>query len=197
MTWPLHGLVLRTPDLELRGTSEADATVLQSRKPADLRSDPSRTSVGHDVLQAYWRGVGSWAPDAWECSFTVVHEGELVGVQALEGKDFSVLRTVDSWSWLVPQVRGRGLGKQMRTAVLELAFRGLGATHAITEAWDDNAASLGVSRSLGYVDNGVFAQKRDGGPGRMVHLVLAASDWHPAYPVEVEGLEPCLPLFGL
>ena len=46
--------------------------------------------------------------------------------------------------------RGTGLGKAMRRAVLSLAFDHLGARAAITSAWHDNHASLGVSRSLGY-----------------------------------------------
>ena len=39
----------------------------------------------------------------------------------------------------------------MRRAVLALAFGPLGAEAAITSAWPDNGASLGVSQSLGYL----------------------------------------------
>jgi RimJ/RimL family protein N-acetyltransferase len=68
---------------------------------------------------------------------------------------------VDSSSFLTGAVRGRGLGKQMRAAVLTLAFGPLGARFAITSAWSDNHASLGVSRALGYVENGETADRRD------------------------------------
>lgn len=87
----------------------------------------------------------------------------------------------------------------MRAAVLELAFRGLGAAYAVSEAYADNAASLGVSRALGYGPNGFGVEKRDDGSGpvRMEHVVLAAADWHAPWPVEITGLEPCLPLLGL
>ena len=42
----------------------------------------------------------------------------------------------------------------MRAAVLGFAFDGLGAQVAETSAFLDNAASNGVSRALGYEENG-------------------------------------------
>jgi RimJ/RimL family protein N-acetyltransferase len=199
MAWPLHGLTLRTPDLVLRGMTEADALALAGVVPDDVTGDPSHPDLGHRVEQTYWRQLGTWSPDDWVLAFTVLRDGELLGVQALEGKDFAVRRVVDSYSWLVTAARGQGVGKQMRTAVLDLAFRGLGAAYAISEAYADNAASLGVSRALGYVENGFAVEKRDDGSGavRMEHVVLAAPDWSPRWTVQVEGLEPCLPLLGL
>jgi RimJ/RimL family protein N-acetyltransferase len=197
MPWPLHGLTLATPGLVLRGMTEADALALAAVMPDDLGRDPDIPSLGFDVEQAYWRQLGGWRVEDWVVPFTVVHEDVPIGVQALEGKHFAMLRVVDSYSWLVPAVRGKGYGKQMRAAVLDLAFRGLGATHAISQAWDDNAASLAVSRALGYVENGVFVQRRDGAAGRMQHLVLTADAFRSPWPVTITGLEPCLPLFGL
>ena len=38
----------------------------------------------------------------------------------------------------------------MRLAALTLGFDGLGAEIATTGLWHDNAASLGVTQSLGY-----------------------------------------------
>jgi len=143
--------------------------------------------------------MGQWRVDDWVLPFVVLREGEPLGVQALEGKDFLVRRVVDSYSWLVRAARGQGVGKQMRTAVLELAFRGLGARHAISEAYEENAASLAVSHALGYKDNGVSVERRDGSEETTwsQHLLLAASDWRPAWEMSISGLEPCLPLFGL
>lgn len=199
MSWPLPGLVLRTPGLVLRGMNEADALALGAVKPADVSSDPRGPRIGYDVEQTYWRHVGQWRVEDWVLPFTVVLDGEPVGVQALEGKDFLVRRVVDSYSWLVPSARGRGIGKQMRAAVLTLAFEGLGAQWAVTEADEGNAASRGVSVSLGYRDNGISIEL-DEDPTQSVrrhHLLLAAEDFRSPYPVTVEGLDPCLPLFGL
>jgi len=199
MVWPLHGLLLTTPDLELRGMTEADAVALAAIAPEDLTHDPRLPSFGYRVEQTYWRHMGQWKVDDWVLPFTVLRGGRPVGVQAVEGKDFVVRRVVDSYSWLVREARGQGVGKQMRAAVLTLAFQGLGATHAITEADEGNAASLGVSTALGYRDNGVSIELDDD-PTRTVrrhHLVLAAADFASSWPVTIEGLEPCLPLFGL
>ena len=199
MAWPLHALTLTTPDLVLRGMTEADAVALGPLRPDDLTQHPDVPELGYGIEQTYWRQFGQWKVQDWVLPFTVIRDGEPVGVQAVEGKDFLVRRVVDSYSWLVRSARGQGVGKQMRAAVLELAFRGLGATHAISEAYEDNLASLGVSRALGYQDNGVMIEPRDdsSGPVRMQHVLLAGADWRSPWPVTIAGLEPCLPLFGL
>ena len=199
MTWPPHALVLTTPALTLRGMTEAAAYALASAVPDDLEQDPRLPGIsrGANVLQAYWSQLGQWRIDDWILPFTVVLDGLPIGLQALEGKDFPVRRTVDTHSWLVSSVRGRGLGKQMRAAVLSLAFEHLGAEYAITEAWEDNVASLGVSRSLGYIDNGLDLHARAGAVGRMQRMILPRASWISPIPVTVTGIEECLPLFGL
>lgn len=207
--WPMFGIRLSTPDLELRHLTEADLATLVSILPPDAEQDPASTTYaglddarnrGVVVHQDYWRARGTWTTESWELSFGVFLDGELLGYQGLEGDDFARLRTVDSSSFLVPRARGRDLGKQMRAAVLALAFGPLGARFAITSAWDDNHASLGVSRALGYVDNGVTAHRRGDGTGEMVHLRLPRDTWaSSSWPehVTVSGVEGCLPFFGL
>lgn len=88
----------------------------------------------------------------------------------------------------------------MRSAVLHLAFAELGAMAAVTSAWHDNHASLGVSRSLGYIDNGYELHARGAWAERMQRLILNIDRWRELperTTVEVAGLRPCLPLFGL
>lgn len=207
--WPMFGIRLTTVDLELRHLTEVDLGSLAAILPADAEQDPSLTT--YDALdprmnravavhQGYWRARGSWRPESWALSFGVFSDGELVGYQGLEGDDFPTLRTVDSSSFLTSAVRGRGWGKQTRAAVLTLAFGPLGARFAITSAWSDNLASLGVSRSLGYVDNGVTAHRRGETAGEMAHLRLTRETWMAsAWPeqVAVSGVEDCLVFFGL
>ncbi|MCU1596222.1 MAG: hypothetical protein JWO12_3614 [Frankiales bacterium] len=194
VTWPAHGLVLRTPSLVLRGMSERDAEALAAVVPEDVEHDPSFPDLtsGQKVLRQYWRAVATWTTDSWELPFVVLRDDLPIGLQALEGKDFRARRTVDTASWLVPSARGRGNGKQMRSAVLSLAFEHLGAAVAVSEAWEDNASSLGVSRALGYRDNGVDVHA---GGRRMQRLLLER--WEPPFPVQVEGLEGCFVLLGL
>ena len=207
--WPMFGLRLRSPDLELRHLTEADLGALADVLPDDAEQEPAATTyVGLDharnrrvvVHQDYWRARGGWRPESWALGFGVYHGGALVGYQGLEGDDFPTLRTVDSSSFLAAPARGRGLGKQMRAAVLTLAFGPLGAEYAITSAWSDNHASLGVSRALGYVDNGVTVHRRGNGVGDMVHLRLDREQWKAsgwAEQMTVTGAADCLAFFGL
>lgn len=207
--WPLFGLRLRTPDLELGVATEADRARLADLLPDDVELDPAlprydfadpRINRGVATFQGYWRAFGSWRPESWAVPFDVFRDGELIGQQVLEGDDFVRLRTVDSSSLLVPDARGKGYGKQMRDAVLALAFGPLQATCAITSAWQDNHASLGVSRALGYRPNGHRPHRRGGGVDVMVHLLLTREDWLARTdrpPVEITGFEACRPLFGL
>jgi RimJ/RimL family protein N-acetyltransferase len=207
--WPLFGLRLTTPDLEIRTMTEADLPEVADAIPDDLEQDPTtpqfpglspREQRTATSAQAYWRALGTWSVDSWRIIFAVRHHGSLIGSQALEGDDFVRLRTVDSWSWLSADARGQGWGKQMRRAVLTLAFGALGAEYAITSAWHDNDASLGVSRSLGYADNGVERHRRDDGVDAMVHLRMSRADWERsglAGGITVEGFDACRPWFGL
>jgi RimJ/RimL family protein N-acetyltransferase len=207
--WPMFDLRLTTPDLELRHLTEADLGAVVAILPDDAEQDPaSYRFEGLDaagnlaavVHQDYWRARGRWRADSWELAFGAFRGGELVGYQGLEGDDFATLRTVDSSSFLAVAARGRGLGKQMRAAVLALAFGSLGALVAVSSSWTDNAAALGVSHALGYVDNGVVPHRRGDAAGEMAHLRLSREAWlasgWPAQ-VRVSGVEPCLVYLGL
>lgn len=122
-----------------------------------------------------------------------------MGVQSLESDDFLDLRTVDSGSWLIGSARGRGVGIAMRTAVLALAFDHLGAVAAVTSARSDNAASLGVSRRIGYRHNGVSLNRSGRGLVELTHMRLTVEEWQAAGTgsgVAVSGLDSCLPWFG-
>lgn len=207
--WPLFDLMLTTPDLVLRPMTEADQSTVSRLLPDDVELDPAATTYpGLDeratravvVHQAYWHAYGSWRPEAWRLNFAVLAGGELIGAQELEGNDFPTLRTVDTSSFLVTSARGRGLGKQMRAAVLALAFGPLAAQAAITEAWHDNRASLGVSRSLGYLPNGESLHRRGTDVDVMVHLRLTREAWlarSDRPDVTIRGFDHCRPFFGL
>lgn len=205
--WPLHGLRLGAGDLHLRVVRESDLDALAALLPADVGQDPAAT--GYAALdaganrsavlaQSYWRAMGLWSPADWALPFVASLEGRLVGVQWLEGPDYPTSRTVDSSSWLVTAARGRGLGVQMRRAVLALAFGRLGAEAAISSAVLDNAASLGVSRSLGYTEARTSVLPHSGETLRHVRLERAA--WVASgrgVGVELLGVDEALPLFGL
>jgi RimJ/RimL family protein N-acetyltransferase len=75
-------------------------------------------------LRGLWAGRGRVSDSFWRLYLVVVVDGEPVGMQDLTGRNFSAFGTVTSFSWLSPDVRGRGLGREMRQAVLHLAFEG-------------------------------------------------------------------------
>jgi RimJ/RimL family protein N-acetyltransferase len=207
--WPVLDLRLSTADLELRPMTEADLLPMAELLPDDVELDPAATrypglseAVNRRVIgcQHYWKSYGSWRPERWRLPFCVRAGGELVGVQELEAEDFAALRTVYSSSHLIGPARGRGIGRQMRRAVLALAFGPLAAEAAVSSAWQDNHASLAVSRALGYLPNGEARHRRDDRVDTMLYRRLSRSDWLAAdlaSGVAVEGVEPCLPYFGL
>lgn len=205
--WPVHGLRLRTPDLELRPVTESDLPELCRIFPDDVDLDPAATRyaaidlrANREVVlaQSYWRQLGLWSPHHWALPFAVRQAGELIGVQTIEGPDWTSERTVDSSSWLTPAARGRGLGQQMRAAILELAFTHLGARMAITSAVVTNTASLGVSRALGYAETHLSVLGHS--DKTLQHLRLAAGAWSASgrgTTIRVEGVGSTLPFFGL
>ena len=210
--WPLFGLCLASQDLTLRPMTEADLAPLADLLPGDVELDPAatrfpvdpegedRASRGIVLHQGYWRSYGTWRAGAWRLTFTVRAGPRLLGVQELEGNDFPTLRTVDTASWLAQQARGRGYGQQMRAAVLALAFGPLAAELAVTSAWHDNHASLGVSRALGYRPNGESRHARGDHADVLRHMRLPRADWLASGRgdgVRITGFEPCRPLFGL
>ena len=85
----------------------------------------------------------------------------------------------------------------MREAVLHLAFAGLGAAEALSGAFEDNAASIATSRSVGYEANGEARARRRDGWGRTVRFRLSREAWERRRrdDIEIAGLEGCLDLF--
>jgi RimJ/RimL family protein N-acetyltransferase len=207
--WPLFDLRLHTADLLLRPMTEADRFEVADRFPPDLDIDPALTRFpvaseqvarGIMAFQGYWKAYGNWTPESWNLPFAVFRGDTLIGSQTLEGDRFALLRQVDTASFLFPEWRGQGFGKQMRLAVLALAFDALEAESAITSAWHDNHASLGVSAALGYEPNGIGTHPRGDRADRMVHLLMSRARWlergH-AGQVIIEQVVPCRPFFGL
>lgn len=111
----------------------------------DASDDLVRTSVQH-----FWRGRAQLTAVDWSVNFLVRHDGRVIGIQELSGKDFAITREVSTGSWLSIAHQRQGYGSEMRAAVLLLAFDHLNATIARSGAFADNAASLRLSEKLGY-----------------------------------------------
>lgn len=208
--WPLAGLRLTTPRLELRLPDDEELAALADlaaegvhapdRMPFTVPwSDAPGPRRARSVVQYHWLRRGDWTPDHWSLNLAVFRDGRPVGTQELSADDFGVLGVVGSGSWLGLRHQGQGVGTEMRAAILHLAFAGLGAREAVTAAFEDNARSRAVSRKLGYAPDGVRRVVSRGRPATLHRLRLARADWRPDpdLPVTLTGLDPCLPLFGV
>jgi RimJ/RimL family protein N-acetyltransferase len=60
-------------------------------------------------------------PARWNVHFLVRFDGRVVGTQELAATDFAVTREVSTGSWLGLRHQGRGIGTEMRAAVLMFA----------------------------------------------------------------------------
>jgi RimJ/RimL family protein N-acetyltransferase len=207
--WPLFDVRVRTPRLEIRLPTDDDLSGLVDEivggvhDPSTMPFTKEWTDVAsplreREALQWWWRQRAEWTPDKWNFTGAVFVDGNPVGIQDVGAESFATLRTVQTGSWIGLRNQGRGIGKEMRAAILQFAFAGLGAVEANSGAWHDNAQSLGVSSALGYERNGESLALRRGLPDRQIRLRLTRDIWEPARrdDIEIEGLEPCLDLFG-
>jgi RimJ/RimL family protein N-acetyltransferase len=206
--WPLFGLVVRTPRLEIRLPREDefnallavieegihDPTTMPFMTPFTDRPNPERA---RESAQWWWRQRAEWSADKWSYTGAVFVDGRVVGVQDMMADHFAALRSVETGSWLGRASQGQGLGKEMRQAVLHLAFEGLGAEEAHSGAFHDNAASLATSRSVGYVDNGEARALRRGVADRVLKVRMDRAIWYTRRrdDIEIVGLDGCLDMF--
>lgn len=206
--WPLFDLRIATQRVEIRLPDDdvlaelARLAQLGVHDPAlmpFLRSwtDAPSPEIERGVMQWGWRHRATWSPNNWSFGGAVFVDGEVVGVQSLMAVDFAALRSVKTGSWLGLAFQGKGIGKEMRTAILHFAFESLGAIEALSGGFPDNKSSLGVSRALGYERSGQRTVSRRGIPTEIIELRLAQSKWRqtPHPNVEVQGLELCRDFF--
>ncbi|WP_083283443.1 GNAT family N-acetyltransferase [Humibacillus sp. DSM 29435] len=189
-SYPLLNVCVTTPVLELRGATDELldqlAEVVRAGKthahPLPYDDPMSFYETDTDLrvatwLRAIWRRRGTVKPDSWRLSFVVVVDGRPVGEQTLTGVNFATLGTVTTFSWLSSDLRGRGLGREMREAVLHLAFDGLDAKEASSDAFLDSNGSNAISRRLGYEPNGTDWATRRGEPALLNRWRLTRDTW--------------------
>jgi RimJ/RimL family protein N-acetyltransferase len=150
-------------------------------------------------MQAIWRGRARVEPDFWRLYFAVIVDGEAVGMQDLIGDRFSTFGTVTTFSWLSVDARGKGVGREMREAVLHLAFDGLGAREAGSDAFLDNAGSNAVSKALGYRENGLDWDTRQGEPALLQRWRLTRESWltQRRSDIDLHGVTACRQLLSI
>ncbi len=207
--WPLFGLTLTTPRLELRPIRDADIPAAVEAALSGIH-EPGKSpfsnpwtelpddELGANMAQWYWRCRAGMNPESWTLLLGIWHQGEFIGCQDLEAKNFAPLKTVSTGSWLKRDAQSRGLGKEMRAAAVTYAFDYLNAELATSEAAMWNEKSLGVSASLGYEPNGTYRDQwgTDVVEVRRVRLP-AGSFIRPDWKLKVEGHEAAAKFLGL
>ena len=209
--WPLFDLRVRTPRLELRYLDDQLATelaVLATKGIHDADTMPFAVpwtdvpspQLEWNSLQFYWKNRAETTPVSWDISLATIVDGTVVGTTALLATNFPTLRQFETGSWLGRDYQGKGIGKEMRIATLQLGFLGFGAEHATTSAWDDNGPSLGVTRSLGYVANGHKRMPRRETADALALFEMNRADFIARLQrddITLHGVAECLPLLGL
>lgn len=207
---PLH-VEVATPRLTLRGASDDLLAALVPMVQAGVVSsddapfdDPMSLYEDSPVrewrwLRAVWRARTRMEPQSWRLAFVVDVGGQVAGMQDVMAEDFPTLGVVTTFSWLSPELRGRGLGREMRTAILHLAFAGLDAREATSEAFADNHPSNAVSQALGYQPDGLNWATRRGQPAPLRRWRLDRRTWEKTRRTDItlSGVEACLPMLGL
>jgi RimJ/RimL family protein N-acetyltransferase len=209
--WPFFGLRITTPRLELRYPDDelavalADVAAQGVHDPSTMPftvpwTDAEPPGLQRGTLLHLWRRRVDLSVDDWSLPFAVIADGAVIGMQEIGAASFPNRRVVATGSWLGVHHQGKGYGKEMRSAVLALAFDHLDALEAITAAMADNIASQRVTESLGYEANGTDWAAPRGERRQVVRYRMTAGTWRslmPAHHIDVHGIEPCRGLLGL
>ncbi|APE16389.1 GNAT family N-acetyltransferase [Mycolicibacterium pallens] len=186
--WPLADLQVVTPRLVLRYVSDELGEQLAAlaakgiHDPATMPfsepwTDVPSPQLERNALQFYWRNRAELPPARWNLDLAVLVDADVVGMCSVHAEAFPQNRSLTTGSWLGRAYQGRGLGKEMRQAALHLIFAGFDADLAVTRAWHDNTASLGVTRSLPYIETGTTVETRRDQPDTMVRFEMTSGRW--------------------
>lgn len=211
--WPLFGLGVATPrltlelphDTHLLTLAEQAAERVLPREPAGFMGPWTQLpspEFERSFMQFHWGLRANWTPARWSLELGIYPDGhdEPVGMIGAKARDFARLRSATTGSWLLPEWRGRGLGKEARAAVLHLLFDALGAREARSGAHPDNTASNAVSRSLGYHRDGTESMSTGAEEAvTVIRLLLLREVWlsRRRSDITCSGLESCRSMFGL
>jgi len=179
---PLLGLRITAGPVELRGVTD-DLLVPLADLATDIH-DPDFMPFDYpwsltpppemplSMAQFHWGKRASFSPAQWNADLAVFYDGELVGSQGFGTRDYLVTRGGETGSWLARRFQGRGIGTAMRQVICAFIFDHLDAEYITSSAFEDNPASLAVSRKTGYTDNGTERRNRLGKPAIMRRIIL-------------------------
>jgi RimJ/RimL family protein N-acetyltransferase len=207
--WPVAGLRVRAGDLELCWPDDDLLVKLASVASRGVH-DPGRMpftfpwtrgtelEVARNVLTYHWSVRKRVDPKDLLLELAVLVREEPVGMQGATGRNWDVLREVETGSWLGLPFHGRGIGTRMPVLMLHLLFAGLGAQDVTSTAMHDNPESNAVSLKAGYEPDGILRDVRDGAPVAVNRWRMTRARWESlrdeherilGAPVEMRGVE--------
>lgn len=209
--WPLFELQVSTPRLVLRyvtdelGAQLAELAVRGIHDPATMPfsepwTDVQPPELQRNTLRYFWRSRAETTPELWHLNLAAHDEnGQLIGLCSLDAQGFPTRRTATTGSWIGRKFQGQGLGREMRHAALHLLFVGFHGERATTRAWHDNTASLRVTRSLPYTEEGAVQEQRRDRPDTMLTFSMKRPDWQTVRrdDIELTGIGPILNLLSI
>jgi len=197
---PLLGLRITAGPVELRGVTD-DLLGPLTQLAIDGIHDPDfmpfytpwslapAQDMPRSMAQFHWGARSRFSVEHWSADLAVFYDGEVVGSQGISTTDYLVTRTGETGSWLSRRFQGHGIGTAMRQVMCAFAFDCLDAEFITSGAYEDNPASLGVSRKVGYTENGTARHNRMGNPATLIRLLLEPRNFvRYEHPLTVEGL---------
>ena len=209
--WPLFQLRLATDRLELRPPTDDEIAELARVARRGIHGDGvmpfangwtrliQSMSSAAGLRSTSGRNVPAGASMPGRCLSPSSSTPSRLGSSRSPPRLFPILRTVGTGSWLARVHQRRGIGSEMRAAVLHFAFTALDAEVAVTGAYSYNEGSIGVSRKLGYEANGTRRDIVRGAAADALLFRLAREQWFAtARPdVTIDGFGACADLFGV
>lgn len=208
--WAPFALRVEFGPLDLRPVTDDDIGALADlvreglHEPGEMPfaqpwTDAPDDELPRNMASYYWSSRASFGPDEWILDLVVRLAGEIVGVQGFRAKNYLVVRSGETGSWLGRRYQGRGIGTMMRQAMCALLFDHLDAEQITSAAFTDNPASLAVSRKVGYVDNGTAREQRRPGELAISHKLLLTPDQfrRGEHTLTVEGITQLRRAIGL
>lgn len=197
LIWPLADLEVVTPRLTLRHIGD-ELGVELAHLAADGIHDPATqpfsepwtdvpsAQLEENTLRYFWKCRAEKTAEHWDLCLAVVVDDMPVGVCTVHSDGFPTGRTATTGSWLGRRFQRQGLGLEMRQAALHLLFAGFGASHALTRAWHDNAASLGVTQALPYTQTATTHEHRRIHLDTMIEFSMTAERWNTIKRVDIQ-----------
>lgn len=205
---PPLGHVIHTPRLTLQPADEQCAALLANavieqgiHDPLHMPFDPPWTDLP-EVARAQKTFRNAMNRDRDQLTFAIRYRnapnipiGE-VSIRGIDGKEWGH-DSVETGSWLLRPEHGKGVGTEVRQAMLALIFDGMGKDYALTASFDNNPASIAVTQKLGYTRlESEFVNNR-GERREVLKFELHRDNWTRVDGISWTGLEPALNYLGL